>query len=408
MVKSGDSLWKIAKEQLGDETKVEELAAFNNLSVSGILMPGKELKLPYSLYIIKTGDTLWRIGGNSIIGAQKIADFNHMNVKDTLTIGKTLRIPFEVASPKTIVEGNAGYVVKQGDCLRAIAKKELGSESRFLEIATLNNIKALDSLSVGQVLIIPSSQEKLLATQDEGVRQETKQLITDLIPNRLNEESPLLEERIKKSMEIYINLLIKISWLEGPYRHMYLDGEGLVTIGLGFNVNDRDLLKRCFNNNVLTFYQNDEVVLAFETVEKAYAYVKKQRPGLKGQDYYKTGENDLLIPELQMISVSELHLKNYVIPQIQKEFPNLDKIYKDQPPPIAAIVGMIDKVYNAGMGRLKMPAKKGGFPKFVAAFRESDFVTCAKESGNKPKEGMGGILKRNTFDYELFMEASRY
>lgn len=44
-VKSGDSLWAIAKLQLNDETKWKELAAKNNIQPPYIVMPGQVIQL---------------------------------------------------------------------------------------------------------------------------------------------------------------------------------------------------------------------------------------------------------------------------------------------------------------------------------------------------------------------------
>ena len=44
-VKNGDSLWAIAKLQLGDETKWKALAAKNNIEPPYIVMPGQVIQL---------------------------------------------------------------------------------------------------------------------------------------------------------------------------------------------------------------------------------------------------------------------------------------------------------------------------------------------------------------------------
>lgn len=409
IVKLGDSLSKIAKDKLGDHKSAHELATFNGISISSFLKPGQELKLPYCMYTVKKGDSLWKIAGHSISGAQKIARFNHRNINDLLPIGTTLLIPFEIATPKTVIEGNDEYIVQQGDTLFSVAQNELGLSARHLEIARLNNVRHLSHLSPGQVLKMPPTSKNFSTNQDESVRPEVKECINKLIPDQLDKTTPTLEDRLKRAAEIYIQLLIRIQWLEGSSQYMYLDGKGLVTIGLGFNIDNKEGLKRDFENGTLIFYQNGKQVLNFDVVERAYDFVKKQRKNLQREKYYKKGVNDLLISKKQMIEVSEDHLKHYVIAEIKNNFPNLDKIANGSPPPIAAIVGMMDKIYNAGMKKLKMPANEHGFPKFLKAFREGDFIAAAKESGNEPNNPQQkGILKRNTLDYELFMKAAKH
>ena len=46
VVKSGDSLWEIAKSQLGDATRYAEIVELNGLSKGATLSIGQELKLP--------------------------------------------------------------------------------------------------------------------------------------------------------------------------------------------------------------------------------------------------------------------------------------------------------------------------------------------------------------------------
>ena len=45
-VKSGDSLWKIAKKELNDETKIKEIVKLNNISNPNKINVGQVLKLP--------------------------------------------------------------------------------------------------------------------------------------------------------------------------------------------------------------------------------------------------------------------------------------------------------------------------------------------------------------------------
>lgn len=50
------------------------------------------------------------------------------------------------------------YIVQGGDNLRKIAVEELGDESRWLEIATLNNIKKPYAIIQGQILKLPGDK----------------------------------------------------------------------------------------------------------------------------------------------------------------------------------------------------------------------------------------------------------
>lgn len=46
IVKSGDTLWKIAKLQLGNGNRYSEIATLNNLKNPNLIYPGQKLKLP--------------------------------------------------------------------------------------------------------------------------------------------------------------------------------------------------------------------------------------------------------------------------------------------------------------------------------------------------------------------------
>lgn len=45
-VKSGDSFWRIAAEQMGSGLKCSELASFNGLKLTSVIHPGQVLKIP--------------------------------------------------------------------------------------------------------------------------------------------------------------------------------------------------------------------------------------------------------------------------------------------------------------------------------------------------------------------------
>ncbi|MFA6518559.1 MAG: LysM peptidoglycan-binding domain-containing protein [Candidatus Shapirobacteria bacterium] len=66
MVKKGDSLWKIAVAQLGDGYKWTEIAQINGLKNPSLLAVGQVLKISAPAeemvdYQVKNGDSLWKI-----------------------------------------------------------------------------------------------------------------------------------------------------------------------------------------------------------------------------------------------------------------------------------------------------------------------------------------------------------
>ena len=103
VVKKGDSLWRISRK-FG--TSVNAIAAANNLNPNSVINPGKNLVIPsgkgtiYSTsanssgntYVVKKGDSYFSIGKQFGISSQKLMAYN--GAKSTLLkIGQTIRVP---------------------------------------------------------------------------------------------------------------------------------------------------------------------------------------------------------------------------------------------------------------------------------------------------------------------------
>ncbi|MGH2612272.1 MAG: LysM peptidoglycan-binding domain-containing protein, partial [Rhabdochlamydiaceae bacterium] len=69
------------------------------------------------------------------------------------------------------------YSVQYGDCLWFIAKKFLGSPTRWKEIANLNNLRSPDQLYVGQLLILPKKQNPQLITPISNFNQNSSRFL---------------------------------------------------------------------------------------------------------------------------------------------------------------------------------------------------------------------------------------
>ena len=87
IVKAGDTLYKIANKY---GITVNELKDLNNLT-NNILSINQELKVPNSKYIVKKGDTLWSISKNNNISVNKLKELNNLT-SNTLSIGQELII----------------------------------------------------------------------------------------------------------------------------------------------------------------------------------------------------------------------------------------------------------------------------------------------------------------------------
>ncbi|OUP01851.1 hypothetical protein B5F36_11690 [Anaerofilum sp. An201] len=100
-VQPGDSWYRIAAQQLGSESRVQELLAANGATVATVIHPGQ-----------------------------------------------IIRLPGEGAAART-------YTVQPGDSWWRIAEQQLGSGSRMYELAAANGRTTADTIHPGQVLVLP-------------------------------------------------------------------------------------------------------------------------------------------------------------------------------------------------------------------------------------------------------------
>ena len=164
IVKKGDSLWSIASK---NNTTVDNIKKLNNLS-SNNLSVGQVLKLSYdaknedikesNIYTVKKGDSLWLIANKYGTTVDELKSANNLK-SNTLSIGQTLIIPEKKENTNKI-----SYVVKKGDSLWLIANKY---DTTVEKIKSTNNLKG-NTLSIGQVLVIPSSSEFITYTVKKG------------------------------------------------------------------------------------------------------------------------------------------------------------------------------------------------------------------------------------------------
>lgn len=131
-VKSGDTLYGIAKEY---GLSVDELKKINNLKNNTLSVNQKllvsgttsnESNNEYDTYIVKSGDSLWSIARENNISVDKLKDINNLN-SNLLSIGQKLLIP----------KSNKKYIVQSGDSLYKIAKKY---NTTVTDIINLNNL----------------------------------------------------------------------------------------------------------------------------------------------------------------------------------------------------------------------------------------------------------------------------
>ena len=103
-VQPGDSWWKIAAEQLGSGSRMQELAAANGRTTADTIHPGQVLTLPSGAsqspaqrtYTVQSGDSWWKIAAEQLGSGSRmyeLADTNDMSIEDTIHPGQIIKLP---------------------------------------------------------------------------------------------------------------------------------------------------------------------------------------------------------------------------------------------------------------------------------------------------------------------------
>lgn len=170
-VQPGDTLYKIAN-QYG--VTVAEIIELNNLGTT-VLTVGQKLLIPNksadttTTYIVKSGDSLWKIANQFGVTVDDIISSNNLS-STTLQIGQVLTIPTGTTTPPTPTptppptDNYINYTVKSGDSLWIIANKY---NTTVDAIKRLNNLTS-NNLSIGQVLKVPAQEGYINYTVQRG------------------------------------------------------------------------------------------------------------------------------------------------------------------------------------------------------------------------------------------------
>lgn len=175
IVKSGDSLWVVAKR---NGITVADLASANGVSRDSVLKVGQKLMIPAkkgssgvimpsaggSSYTIAKGDTLSEIAARFHVSVEAIKGANNMK-DNVIYAGKKIIIPgvnsktvdSVVSKNKSSSSNDGTYQVKSGDSLSVIAGRFGVSVGDLMK---WNNITDAAKLRAGQMLIVTSTPMK--------------------------------------------------------------------------------------------------------------------------------------------------------------------------------------------------------------------------------------------------------
>ena len=150
-VKKEDTLYSIANDY---NVSVDSIKKLNNLN-NNLLTIGQKLYIPkgttveetdYVVYQVSPNDTLYSIAKQYNTTPNAIVDYNNLT-NDLLTIGQILQIPIEEKTQE-----NIAYVVKRGDTLYKIANNYGISVMNLMSLNDLNSTL----INIGDVLLIPN------------------------------------------------------------------------------------------------------------------------------------------------------------------------------------------------------------------------------------------------------------
>ncbi|MGI8315756.1 LysM peptidoglycan-binding domain-containing protein [Halobacillus mangrovi] len=139
VVKSGESLWGIARSYRSD---INQIILLNQLENPDVLVVGQALVIPEAgrEYVVQAGDSLWAIAQRFGISVQQLAEVNQISDPSLIFIGDLLVLPY------------FPHTVQPGDSVWSLSQRYGIPAERIIQVNGLTNPSLL---YVGQTLYIP-------------------------------------------------------------------------------------------------------------------------------------------------------------------------------------------------------------------------------------------------------------
>lgn len=133
----------------------------------------KNVVTPETLYVVESGDSLWKIAEKKYESGYNwidIAKANNLNNPGLLAVGQKLKLPAIEKKEATVKIVSGEYVVKEGDSLSKIALWSYGDKLAWVRIweANKGKISDPDVIYKGTKLIIPKAVTEEKNTSDVG------------------------------------------------------------------------------------------------------------------------------------------------------------------------------------------------------------------------------------------------
>lgn len=122
-----------------------------------VVIKQSDLTSGYDTYMVKQGDTLWKVAEKFLGSGAKYKDIMSLNslTSPTIHAGLILMIPGTNMEAENAALKTQPYKVVHGDTLWKIATNLLGKGSRYKEIMQLSGISST-TIHAGQILTVPS------------------------------------------------------------------------------------------------------------------------------------------------------------------------------------------------------------------------------------------------------------
>lgn len=156
VVARGDTLFDIAAKYYGTGHVWKKLAEANDIK-GGTVRLGQKLRIPDQQQVLGTPTTAVTDPTTRVVEARPDARKAESESKPAASEKRTPSkpAPRQNALPVRPRTELATYTVRRGDTLKEIAQRQLGSATRWEELAELNKIEDADDLQAGKVLRLP-------------------------------------------------------------------------------------------------------------------------------------------------------------------------------------------------------------------------------------------------------------
>lgn len=164
-IEEGDTLWKISNKY---NISLNKIISINNIKNVNNIYAGSKISLPELenqdvLYVVKSGDTFWKISNMFGIEINEIKTRNNYT-SDYIEVGEVLYIPFSSLKEKKY---NITHTVQSGESLWSISMKYGVTQD---DVVQVNKLSLNSYLKVGQKLLIPQyySNKKYTRSNNYG------------------------------------------------------------------------------------------------------------------------------------------------------------------------------------------------------------------------------------------------